>query len=315
MKRFLLLLLAVTLLIPNTIVLAQDFVHFDLFQVDIWPEYDRPEVLVTYKITLASDVTLPVELKLHIPAESGRPSNLVRRDMDGLFYPLSYTVKPDGQWLEVSFTTSSSQVQLEYYDPNLIRNGKQHRFDYIWPGDYFVHQMNLRVQQPANASGMDITPSLGIAMLDKPAASQTQESASQVGTARSEEDGFFYYSILFNNVYGSPLHIGIKYEKPDSALSSDLQPVKLLETVQAESSLSLALKTIPWVPLIGGIVLVLIAIFALLEGGRHLPLVAAHYDDENKGDKKVVYCQNCGKRADPKKETICLSCGQKLPPA
>jgi hypothetical protein len=273
-------------------------------------------VLVTYKITVAADVTLPVELKLHIPAEAGRPNNLVRRDMDGLYYPLSYTVKPDGQWLEVSFTTSSSQVEMEYYDPNLIRNGKQHRFDYIWPGDYFVHQMTLRVQQPANATNMDLSPSTGTAPVVKPGATQPPpDTASQVGTARSEEDGFYYYSILFNNIYGSPLHLGITYDKPDSALSSDLQPVKLLEPVQAESGFMLALKTIPWLPLIGGLVLALAAIIILLEGGRHLPLVTAHYDDDDKGDKKVVYCQNCGKRSDPGKETICSSCGEKLPPA
>ena len=129
MKRFWLLLFFVIILLPNTRALAQNPIDFDLIQVDIQPEYDRPDVLVTYKINLASDVSLPAELKLHIPVESASPSSLVRRDMDGLLYPLPYTVNPAGQWLEISFTTSSSQVQLEYYDPNLVRNGRQRHFD------------------------------------------------------------------------------------------------------------------------------------------------------------------------------------------
>jgi len=311
MKRFWLLLFFVIILLPNTRALAQNPIDFDLIQVDIQPEYDRPDVLVTYKINLASDVSLPAELKLHIPVESASPSSLVRRDMDGLLYPLPYTVNPAGQWLEISFTTSSSQVQLEYYDPNLVRNGRQRHFDYTWPGDYFVRQMKLRVQQPANASGMSIS----LLPANSSPGGQSTQAPAQAGSARSEEDGFLYYAILLKNIYGSPLHIGIDYEKSDSALSSDLQPVRLQEPVQAESSLSLALKTIPWVPLIGGGAFVLIAIFVLLEGGRQLPLVSGRNDDEDKGNQKVVYCQNCGKRADPQKETVCSSCGQKLPQA
>jgi len=314
MKHFVVLLLVAALMIPNTPILAEAFIHFDLLQVDIWPEYDRPEMFITYKMTLAADVTLPVELKLRIPAESGRPTSLVRRDLDGLFYPLSYTIKPDGQWLQVSFTTSSSQVQLEYYDPNWVRDGIHRHFDYTWPGDYFVHQLTLRVQHPVNAANLDVSPSPSLPLVDGSAAT-LQQSASQAGTARSEIDGFFYDTILFNNIYGSPLRIAIKYDQPDSALSSNLKPVQLLHPVQTESSLVLALKTIPWVPLTGGIILIIIAIFALLEGGRHMPLVTAQYDEEGKGNKKVVYCQNCGKRADPKKENICPSCGQKLPSA
>ena len=56
-KLMLMLSLWIVLLVPVS-VQAQGKLHFSLVSVDIWPEYDRPAVLMIYHITLAPDTSL-----------------------------------------------------------------------------------------------------------------------------------------------------------------------------------------------------------------------------------------------------------------
>ena len=83
---------------------AQSVVEFDLLQVDIWPEYDRPEVLVIYRMSLADTVSLPAQISLHIPAAAGQPYNVANQDVDGMLYNLEYSLTPEGDWVRVTFT-------------------------------------------------------------------------------------------------------------------------------------------------------------------------------------------------------------------
>jgi len=45
---------------------GQSTVVFDQVMIEIWPEYDRPDVLVIYRIQLADNVSLPVQVSLLI---------------------------------------------------------------------------------------------------------------------------------------------------------------------------------------------------------------------------------------------------------
>lgn len=53
---------------------AQQGVTFESVQIDLWPEYDRPDMLVVYRFVLAADAQLPTELSLRIPAAAGTPN-------------------------------------------------------------------------------------------------------------------------------------------------------------------------------------------------------------------------------------------------
>jgi hypothetical protein len=70
----LMLSLWIVLLVPVS-VQAQGKLHLSLVSVDIWPEYDRPAVLMIYHITLAPDTVLPASLSLRVP--SGAEINAV----------------------------------------------------------------------------------------------------------------------------------------------------------------------------------------------------------------------------------------------
>ena len=50
---------------------AQNDITFAGLEIDLWPEYDRPDMLVIYRITLDNSVKLPAQLTLRIPAAVG----------------------------------------------------------------------------------------------------------------------------------------------------------------------------------------------------------------------------------------------------
>ncbi len=47
---------------------AQQAISFSSVVVDLWPEFDRPEMLVIYHLTLSPSVSLPADVTLQIPA-------------------------------------------------------------------------------------------------------------------------------------------------------------------------------------------------------------------------------------------------------
>ena len=83
MRRYYLALLIIILIActPLLPALAQSEVKLSSMEVDLWPEYDRPNVLVIYRITLPPTTTLPVDLSFRIPAAAGEPSAVAVRQM------------------------------------------------------------------------------------------------------------------------------------------------------------------------------------------------------------------------------------------
>ena len=46
---------------------------FDNLEITMWPEFDRPETLVIYQVSLPSDLSLPVEVRIPVPSAYGEP--------------------------------------------------------------------------------------------------------------------------------------------------------------------------------------------------------------------------------------------------
>ena len=59
-KFIILLLIGFLFFVPGA--QAQGTLRLAEFEVDLWPEYDRPDVLVIYKAKLPADVSLPVDV-------------------------------------------------------------------------------------------------------------------------------------------------------------------------------------------------------------------------------------------------------------
>ncbi len=275
-------------------------------EVDIWPEYDRPDVLVMYTIYLSDQTPLPAKLSLRIPLAAGQFSALAvmvegtLRDVA----PQDYQTEIEGSWLRVDFTARMPVIRLEYYDPNLKRLGDKRDFLYLWPGDYAVETMKIQVQQPATATQMKISLKRGVQETD-------------MGSGQPGADGLFYFGTLIGDVKaGQSVQVRLAYLKPDDNLSVNLQPVQPSQPITLQTSGRITLvQLLPWV------LFAVIGFLGLGGGfwywrtGRYSRVSHHQHIRKTQGvsDEEVseIYCHQCGRRAH-KGDLFCRTCGAKL---
>lgn len=306
-RRILIALLCVLLLAPVGAAAAQSSApHIDSIEIQILPEYDRPDVLVIYRITLASDTALPAQISVRIPASSGGPYNVAYQDWNGgLVYAHYDTPAREGEWLRIDIRTETPVVQVEYYDPGLVKQGEARTFEYQWPGDLAADALSMLVGTPVNAANMQATP------VNVP-------------------DGRNPLSAPMPVAAGESFSLQLSYNKPDDALSAT-QPIEPMEAAGTpeKSTLGELLQ-----PLRSGDSLLLVGIVVVgvlfLVGGvlmlagnwqpgkarkagkrtrRHA--AAAREEDGEAEEDGAVYCHQCGKQA-REDDVFCRVCGSRL---
>ena len=283
-----------------TAAVAQDRVIMENVQVDIWPEYDQPSLLVIYHINLSPQTTLPAEIQIRIPANVDRPYAVAMQDPAGL-YNLDYEIQAAGEWIVISFTTPVPDFRIEYYDPQLDLSSSERSFIFRWPGDYQVENLSLQVQQPPTASNMVFKPTLG--------------------SGRVGDDGLTYFYYLIGSIdAGTTFDLSVSYSKADDQLTSasQFQAVQPQEPVNASTNSQITLdQVLPWA--LGGLSLVLILAGGIWywRTGRASQPASPRFrharkpspPDEPGGGS--IFCHQCGKKA-AKGDLFCRSCGTKL---
>ena len=303
MRRLFIIVALLTGLFFTGTARAQSEPVIESMEIGLWPEYDRTEVLVIYRIILAPDVTLPAQMSLRIPRGVGAPYNLAMKDVDGLLYNLAYTSEIQGDWLKVTFTTPSADLQLEYYDPGLTKEAAQRQFEYTWNGDFTVKDLVVAVQQPVNATDMQILPDFGAGAV--------------------QEDGLTYYTKQVGSVdAGTPFTVRFGYSKADDELSFSSQSV---QPVQAASDGAAgrvnASDILPWI--LGGVGLILVLgglVWFVVTRNRSVAHAAAgkrrHRPSGSQpqimqANAEPVFCSKCGRKASSA-DLFCRACGNRL---
>jgi hypothetical protein len=301
-KWFLPLIVILSMLVPFG-VHAQDPITLSSLEIQIWPEYDQPSVLVIYQMTLSSSTTFPATVSVRIPLAAGEPYAVAIRQLDGELYNIDYTRQVSGDWAAINFSTTAPEVQLEYYDPGLTKEGNTRHYQYVWPGEFAISQLTIQVQQPASATDMHISPSLGEGVV--------------------AGDNLTYYTQNIGAIpAGQNINITIDYQKSADSLST--------ENLLVEPSAPIPQSTVPdlnfsaWLPWILGIVgagLIIGGIIWFWQTGRQRPVSHTHRGRSRAGSREAdapasssedsVYCSNCGKRALPG-DQYCRSCGTAL---
>jgi len=263
-------------------------------------------MLVIYKVNLSSATPLPVDIRLRIPADAGKPNAVAMRQMDGALLNAVYSREVEGKWAWINFTATSPDIQLEYYDPNLNRQNADRHYLYNWIGDYKVESVHVKIQQPLGSSSLRVTPDLG--------------------KMTSGEDGFLYYSLDIGAVdLGQDFSVEIDYIKETDALSIEGLQVQPSAPITDDTQGKMRITTVlPWV--LGGLGILLVGgglfwywksegrVMGSIPHRRRRP---EHSDDQTirgsdlKTGESVVYCHQCGKRAEPG-DRFCRSCGVKL---
>jgi hypothetical protein len=153
-KRILLLPLLLLALIPWPVSQAQSPVTaIQSLNVDLWPDYDRPAVLVLLTGALAADTPLPAVVTLPLPANADLNA-VARITSDDIMIDDIDSTTGSGQ---LTFTTPDSRFRIEYYVPYIVENN-QHTFTFTWSADLPVDQLIVTVQEPVAASGLVTEP-------------------------------------------------------------------------------------------------------------------------------------------------------------
>lgn len=295
------LLVLICLLLPAS-AFAQTDARLAEARVDLWPEYDKPSVLVIYHLTLPAGVTLPAEVRLRIPAAAGAPNAVAVRQADNSLVMAPFEQQPpvDG-WSELVIQATSPELQIEYYDPSIEKNGDAHHFDFIWPGGYVVDAFSVDVQQPLGASQMTITPGTAV--------------------SRAGADGLTYYNLNVGPLTADQtFDIAVDYQKSGDDLTASSQPVAPSAPIDASNTASSTLTTaLPLVLGLLGVALIAGGAAWYWQSGRQRSGRSERRSRRRSNSSPAaeptasgqVYCHQCGKRA-AAGDRFCRTCGAEL---
>ena len=197
MKRISVLLLPLLVLLGPSLAQAQSPAsEIQALLVGIWPDYDRPSVLVLLTGTLGAGAPLPASVTLPVPADA-RVSAVARIDESGqMIDDIAYHTG-GGQLV---LTTPDPRFRVEYYFPYQIEGGER-TFEFTWLADVAVDRLEVRVQQPAAAGFFLTVP-----------------KATDVAQA---PDGLVYHSLAAQRVpAGSSFPLRVRYAMTDARLTA-----------------------------------------------------------------------------------------------
>jgi len=297
MRRLFILiaLLSITILTLTQTGRAQDEIQLDTLEVNLWPEYDRAEMLVIYKIKLLPESS-PSDLTFRIPKAAGEPYKVASWAVDGNLYETPYTFRAGSEWGEITIKTTATDFQIEYYDPRLVRQGPSRTFTYTWPGDYAVILATIVVQQPQDASQMEFTP-------------------ADVTSHKGVDDLVYYAKQVGALRKGQTYDFSLSYQKSSDVLTFENQQVHTGGALPQ----SMWSRGLPWALALLALLLIAGGVLVYWRSGqpqasekkrrRRKPAPAA--SGEAASEDSGVYCHSCGRRASAS-DIFCRSCGTKL---
>jgi hypothetical protein len=273
---------------------AQGEIALEAVVVQIWPEYDQPDVLVILNIQLASSLSLPAELTFQLPGNVEKPYVVAVGPTAQTVSDqnIDYTYQKKGEWLEVTVTADQPAIQIEYYDPGLTVLGEKRSFAYLWPSNYATGALTVSLRVPVDTTEVTTDPQMNDVT---PAGSG--QTLLEWGTSDLEVN--------------EQAPISISYVKTSDRLSisGPLETGIVDENTQGRVSLN---NYLPYI--LGGL-----GVLLIVGGGIYFwqtsqgkPKVRKRRRSREKDeDGENIYCHQCGKRAQTG-DRFCRTCGTRL---
>lgn len=154
MKRYLLLPAVAFLLAAVIPARAQEGVErLAWLTVELWPDYDRPEMLILMTGAVPDGTSLPATVSVPLPGAA--TINAVARitDDNALIDDVAYSTG-DGS---LTLTTPDRRFRVEYYAPYETSRG-QRSYTFNWLADVTVEEMAVAVQEPEEATSLEVEP-------------------------------------------------------------------------------------------------------------------------------------------------------------
>ncbi|MEI7845016.1 MAG: zinc ribbon domain-containing protein [Chloroflexota bacterium] len=305
MRKWLVVLALILILSQSVPAYAQSTVIFDTFDISVWPEYDTPTVLVINKISLPQQASLPAEVTLRIPAGVGKIYTVAVGSTAATVSDsgVDYKFTPGTDFSQVTIKAAARFIQMEYYDPGLIKNASQRDYAFEWLGDYKVNNFRFELRQPLQSSNLTVEPALTNTVLDR--------------------EGFQFSEYKMSGLeVGQKQVFKIKYQREtDSPSTSFLQVQPSTPLDQNISGQSTWTTYLPWGLGGLGLALLLIAGYIYWSSGKSSRATGASRKRHSTGQNssvessidgnQQVHCAQCGKRAQAG-DRFCRACGGRI---
>ncbi|MDX1520203.1 MAG: zinc ribbon domain-containing protein [Anaerolineae bacterium] len=148
---------------PGPPVRGQSSPPLETVVIDLWPEYDRPEVLVLYRGVLAPGTSLPTQATFALPAYIDT-LHVVAAIQNGAMFevgPETYTLRQEGERSLLILSLTSPEFQFEYYDPVILtRQAETRTLDFQLSLMQTVDQAVIQVQEPFETQSFEATPAI-----------------------------------------------------------------------------------------------------------------------------------------------------------
>jgi hypothetical protein len=127
--------------------------RINMMQVDIWPEYDDPRVLLIYRGQLEPGREIPRDFAFVIPPGAQvHMAGAIGDNGEHLHSVYETRSRPDGL-VELAYQPPTRTVYMEfYYDP--LGDGEEREFQYTLVSPLPVAMWMVNVQQPLQARGL-----------------------------------------------------------------------------------------------------------------------------------------------------------------
>jgi hypothetical protein len=296
MRKWLLVLAMGALFVFPSFAFAQDEIAIQTVNVSLWPEYDKAEMLVINYIALSENTQFPVQLDVRVSADAVLHTVAVGASSDVVSdQGVDYSTKKDGEWLVISINATGPAIQLEYYDPNLKKEGGLRSYSYRWLSDYDVAAFGVVFQEPFDAAEFKSSLTL-------------QDDGVHLDEMQ------YYFSDAGSVPAGKVFTFDITYQKPTDTLSVsrlEVQPVVVDENTPGRVSLN---NFLPYI--IGGLGVIMIVggLVYYRQSGRSSSKKSRHRQHaraEGEENESGVYCAQCGTRA-RNGDRFCRTCGSRI---
>ena len=286
--------------IPSPSAAAQGSTEVESIKVSLWPEYDRSDVLVIYRVVLPAAASLPTQLRLSIPPDAPDITAAAFLADNGELVNASYGRIEGDQADVIEVAAEGTEVQIEFYLP-LPAADALRQFSFTWPGGLATGDFAYEIQQPVGAQDMQVDPA---------------------ATSRSTDlRGLSYHLVDLGALSATDRPpISFSYRKDTPQLSVDAAaPLVGLATPSPAAGAGIEVGDIlPWILLIAGVSLIVGgAVYFLRNRPIDRPARPRHRtspssaEDELPVDASPVFCHNCGTQASSA-DRFCRQCGTAL---
>jgi hypothetical protein len=298
MQRWLTLIFLMGVFVFPQSASAQIPLRLSSLEVQLWPEYDQPSMLVIYDFELPDSVTLPIDLSLRIP-QAANLTAVAYQAPDGQQLYANYAgPTASDAWQTVTVHIQTQAIyHAEYYQP-LSRSGSHREFSFLWAGDYAVDDFGISLRTPVDSRNM----------ITKPVMESVQGA-----------DGAAYLKKKFDALgAGQQFPLQVSYDKTSDALSASQQELKPSQPLGANTPGRVMLSNyLPYMFGVLGAVLVVggLVYFWQSTRSRRSTGEKRHRPSGQRGSRGTseAHCHQCGTRT-RSGDRFCRVCGTKLRP-